>query len=103
MVLVEVLKVSQRCYTNEDGDKLNQHILPLLRIGEKVVISFRGVDAVPSSFVNTALISLLDHFGFEYIKSHVGFKDTSRQINEMINSRFVFEIARRMNQKDSGE
>lgn len=103
MVVVEILSISPRCYTNEDGDKVNQRIFPLLRSGEVVSLSFKGIDVVPSSFVNTAFIPLLDSFDFEFIKRHLQFKNTSRQINEMIRSRFMFEVARRANQKDSGE
>ncbi|MFV8825722.1 STAS-like domain-containing protein [Thauera sp. WH-2] len=103
MVKIEVVRISPRCYTNEDGDKIHQHIYPLLKKGELVELSFKGIDVIPSSFANTALISLLEHFDFEYLKTHLFFKETSRQINDMIRTRFSFEVSRRANQKDSSE
>lgn len=92
---VDIKSITPRCYTNEDGTKVLNFILPFLKKGEAVCISFKGVDAVPSSFVNTAFIPLLDHFDFEYIKKSLTFTHTSRQINEIIKSRFVFEAAKR--------
>lgn len=92
---IDISSITPRCYTNEDGAKVFNSILPLLKKGETVSISFKGVDALPSSFVNTAFIPLLDHFDFEYIKKSLLFSNTSRQINEIIKSRFAFEVAKR--------
>lgn len=92
---IKVTDITPRCYTNEDGAKVFEHLLPLLRQGESVCLSFKGVDVVPSSFVNSAFISLLDYLDFEVIKKQLFFSDTSRQINEIIKSRFAFEVSRR--------
>lgn len=92
---IDVLEITPRCYTNEDGAKVYAYLLPLLKKGEVVCLSFKGVDAVPSSFVNSAFIHLLDDFDFEFVKKSLSFSNTSRQINEIIKSRFAFEVNKR--------
>jgi hypothetical protein len=98
---VDINQITQRCYTNDDGAKVYKYVLPLLKKGETVCISFKGVDAVPSSFVNSAFIPLLDSFDFNFIKEKLCFLNTTRQINEIIKSRFAFEVSKR-NPKESG-
>lgn len=94
MDVIKVSDITKRCYTNEDGTKVYNYILPLLTRGDHVCLSFEGVDAVPSSFVNTAFIQLLKDFKFEDVKEHLQFSNTSRQINDIIKSRFAFEAAK---------
>ncbi|NEN75582.1 STAS-like domain-containing protein [Pelistega sp. NLN82] len=63
-------------------------IHPYLEQGEQVIVSFEGVDSLPSSFVNTALLPLLHHFSFKTIKESLFFENTNSQINTMIKDRF---------------
>lgn len=95
MGLVKVLDQVGQCYSNEDGKIIFDIISDSLSKGEKVTLSFEGVDGVTSSFVNSALIDLLECFGFEFIKTHLSFVKTSRQINNIINQRFKFEVKKR--------
>lgn len=94
-MVIRVLDIVDQCYSNADGHKLFEAVLGPVTRGEKVVVSFDGVDAVPSSFVNSAFIALLERIPFEQIKRTLSFKETTPQINEMIRSRFSFEAARR--------
>jgi hypothetical protein len=96
MDIIKIKNITERCYTNEDGTKVYNFILPFLKKGGDINVSFEGVDAVPSSFVNTAFIQLLNDFSFEDVKKHLTFSNTSRQINEIIKSRFTFEAARKL-------
>jgi uncharacterized protein DUF4325 len=63
--------------------------------GEQATVSFRGVDNVPSSFVNGAFVTLLDDFDFEFIKRHLSVIESNRSINQMIRRRLQFEAERR--------
>ncbi|HBP27911.1 MAG TPA: hypothetical protein DD666_00665 [Advenella kashmirensis] len=93
-MFVHVLNYVQHCQTNADGDKIFNVIAPALLRGETVTVSFKGVISLPSSFVNSAFIPLLNDLSFEQIKKQLRFQDTNSQMNSMIKSRFDFEINR---------
>lgn len=95
MGTVRVLDFVERCYNSNDGQVIHDVIEQRLSSGDSVTLSFDGVDSVPSSFVNVALISFLDRFDFDEIKRRLRFVNTSAQINEMIRSRFAFEARRK--------
>jgi hypothetical protein len=94
MGLIRVLDHVNRCYNSADGQIIHDVIDARLRNNEELTVSFAGVDSVPSSFVNSALISLLERYDFDQIKRMLRFVDTNSQINEMIRSRFTFESGR---------
>jgi hypothetical protein len=94
MVLLRVLDYVNHCYTNDDGDIIFVKIKKAFDDGEMVQISFDGVVSVSSSFVNSALIRLLDCYSFEYIKRHLIIKNSTKLINDIIRRRFDFETNR---------
>jgi len=94
-MVIRALDVVRQCYSQDDGQKVFEALYPRLKRGERVELSFDGVDTVPSSFINTALIHLLDVLSFDTIKSNLKFVNTTRQINQMIKSRFDFEVNHR--------
>ncbi|MDM8524168.1 STAS-like domain-containing protein, partial [Desulfococcaceae bacterium HSG8] len=61
------------CHTNNEGNKIFNIIKPLIDKGNRVEISFNGIDSITSSFVNSAFIELLQYFKFGYIKSKLNF------------------------------
>jgi hypothetical protein len=95
MGLIRVLDHVERCYNANDGQIIHDVIEQQLRSSDSVTLSFDGVDSVPSSFVNVALISFLDQYEFDEIKRKLRFVKTSSQINEMIRTRFSFEAKRK--------
>ncbi len=95
MDILKAAAISGRCYNQEDGAKLFAALAEKLRRREKISVSFEGVDTIPSSFVNAAFIALLEEFSFEVIKNSIQFSKTTRQINEMIRSRFAYETTHR--------
>jgi hypothetical protein len=95
MGMIRVLDFVDHCYNSDDGQIIHDIIAPALSRGGDLTVSFDGVDSVPSSFVNVALISLLDQWNFDEIKRRLRFVDTNSQINEMIRDRFAFEVNRR--------
>lgn len=95
MGLIRVLDHVERCYNATDGQIIHDVIEKHWHRGDSVTLSFDGVDSVPSSFVNVALISFLDQYDFEEIKKKLRFVRTSSQINEMIRTRFSFEAKRK--------
>ncbi len=94
-MVIRVSDYVEKCYTNQDGEIIFEKIKSLMDKNETANISFRGIDAVTSSFVNSAFINLLEYYPFDYIKSHLTFSDTTRHINELIKKRFRFEAEER--------
>jgi STAS-like domain of unknown function (DUF4325) len=92
-MVIEVLKITNSCYNHLDGLKLFNVLLKAMPAEKTIVVDFSGVDSTPSSFINSALIGLLDHFSFDQIKEKISFINTTPQINEMIKSRFLYEVA----------
>ncbi|MNW51808.1 hypothetical protein D3C74_293020 [compost metagenome] len=84
-----------QCYSNTDGDVIRQMLINNFNFHEMVTVSFRGIDSVSSSFVNSAFIDLLENYNFSFIKSHLRFVDTNKTINEAIKRRFSFEVDRK--------
>ncbi len=99
-MVIRALDYVQQCFNNADGNKILRVILPLLKQGKVVVVSFEGVPSLPSSFVNSAFIALLDHMTFSAIRKQLRFSHTNSQMNEMIKSRFEFEVKRKLLQSD---
>ncbi|AMD24316.1 STAS-like domain-containing protein [Listeria monocytogenes] len=92
MVKLYINNITQNAFSNADGDVVRVEIKKALSAGTKIEVSFNGFTSVNSSFVNSALIKLLNDYSFDFIKSNLTFIDTTKQINHMINSRFKFEV-----------
>lgn len=97
LVKIRILDYVDHCYSNDDGLVINKLIKNEIIRGNQVVVSFDRIKALNSSFVNSAFIELLDDFDFNVIKYSLKFTDSTKQINEMIKSRFGFEVNRRKN------
>ncbi|MBU5673268.1 STAS-like domain-containing protein [Paenibacillus brevis] len=95
MVTIRIIDHVNHGYTNADGDVIKDLILKELNTGQQVLLSFAEIDSVSSSFLNSALIDLLDHYSFDFIKSNLGFKDSSKAINDAIRRRFSFEVSKK--------
>lgn len=91
-MVIKVLDHVERCYSNADGEVIFALIQPSFSQGDQVTISFAGVDSVPSSFVNSAFIPLLEKHSFDFIRNNLRFINSTKQINEMIKKRFDFEV-----------
>ncbi|MCU5745073.1 STAS-like domain-containing protein [Bacillus cereus] len=91
MVTINVLDHVERCYSNDDGYTILNEVKKAFLSNQKVTLSFIGATSATSSFVNSALIELLEDYSFDYIRSNLQFVNTNKQINDIIKSRFRFE------------
>jgi hypothetical protein len=98
-VVIRALDHVRHCYTAADGEVINALLVGPLERGDRVELSFDGVSDVPSSFVNTAIVSLLGQFEEGYIKSHLKLTDATRQIGDMVR-RCLANGVRRQEGKD---
>lgn len=88
MVLVRIKDHVPYAYTYEEGQLIFNLIAPALVRGEDVSVSFDGIKAVPSSFINAALLQLPDSLSLEDIRSRLHIVDSTHFINDMINRGF---------------
>jgi STAS-like domain of unknown function (DUF4325) len=87
---VRVTELVRTASSYEDGGVIFRLILPAVQTGEKVVVDFSGITSVPSAFVNSAFVQLLEHVSFTEVKRTLSFVQSTRQINQLIKSRFDF-------------
>lgn len=97
MGLIYVSNLTIQCYSNDDGQKLYSYLVNKMSKDEIVTLSFKSIDSATSSFINSAFIQLLDSFDFKFIKSHLSIVESTKQINNIINDRFKFEVEKRKN------
>jgi len=65
------------CVSSEDGQKVHDKIIPLLREGRKVALSFEGVETVISAFLNAAVGQLYGEFPEDRIRELLTVRDIS--------------------------
>lgn len=66
------------CVASGDGQKVHDKIVPLLREGRRVALSFEGVDTVISAFLNAAVGQLYGEFTDAQIKELLSVRDISQ-------------------------
>ncbi|TVM16559.1 hypothetical protein DPQ33_11165 [Oceanidesulfovibrio indonesiensis] len=98
-MVINITNLTKNASTYEDGIVVFKVIKNHLDQGHTIRLSFSGIHNVPSSFVNSAVIQLLEHYSFDFIREHLFFINTTKQINDMIRRRFAFEISRDMSSK----
>ena len=93
MVIV-VKKLVSSCDTNEQGDAIYAAVRGALDRGEVAIVDFSGVLYATSSFVNSALVPLLDAMNLDAVKAQVRFRGTLPAVADMIRSRLTYEASR---------
>lgn len=88
--MIRVLDHSINPSSYKDGEVIFALISEMLKQDQQVVVDFSGVTSIPSAFVNSAFIRLLEHFSFDQVKRNLSFTHSTRQINQLIKSRFEF-------------
>lgn len=96
MVNIEISNIIDRWYNNSDGETIRELILNSFKKNEVVSISFKNIEGLNSSFINSAFIDLLEFYSFEYIKSHLKFVNGNKQIYEIIRKRFDYETTKKI-------
>lgn len=99
-MVIRVLDHVPRCSTYEEGDVIYRLVREALGRGDHVEISFDGVLAVPSAFVNAALVRLLEDYNFSFIREKLKISNSTRQINQTIRERFDFAQGRAEDRED---
>lgn len=90
MVTVRVADHVAQASTYDDGQVIYELIAPRILMGEQVCVSFAGIHAVPSAFVNAAFIRLLEIVPFEQVQRTLRITDSTKFINDLVRQRFAF-------------
>ena len=90
-MVVRILDAAPAADTNSQGEAVLVRLLAALSRDETVTVSFDGVTNVTSSFVNAALVPLLETMSFSEIKKRVRIINSNRQISDMIKRRLEHE------------
>lgn len=93
-MVIMVRDLMPACDTNQQGDILRAAILRVLAQDTVVEVSFAGLTAATSSFVNSAFVDLLDKLSFDEIKRRVRITHSTQQIGDMIRTRLTREAER---------
>lgn len=65
------------CVSADDGQAVHDKLVPLLREGQKVAISFQRVETLISAFLNAAIGQLYGEFPEDHIRELVSVRDMS--------------------------
>ena len=67
------------CVSADDGQRVHDKIVPLLRDGQKVVLSFEQVETLISTFLNAAIGQLYGEFPEDRIRELVDVRDMDEE------------------------
>lgn len=90
-MVIKVRSIVPACDTNAHGDAVRVAILRALKTATAVDVSFAGVTAATTSFVNSAFVDLLQVMSLADIKARIRIAHSTRQINDMIRTRLTRE------------
>jgi hypothetical protein len=86
---VIVTDIVKHASSYEDGKLVSDALLRAVDTDGFANVSFAGVDTITTSFLNGLLVRTLRLKGREFIFSKTKFSHLSRQVNEMIQTRFL--------------
>lgn len=91
-MVIKILDHVDNCSTYADGEVIFNLIAPIIKRSEDITLSFEGVEAVPSSFINASIVRLVEIVSLEEIKAHLKVINSTRQINALIKGRMDFLV-----------
>jgi len=94
-VTVIVKDHAPNCLSNDDGQIIQNLVLPFLKDRQQVEVSFQGIHSATTSFINSAFVELLDFFDFDIIKTFLKITNSNNHINGLIKRRFKSTLALR--------
>ena len=64
-----VRDICKGTFTNADGFALYCAILKVLDVSDSIILSFNGISAVSSSFLNSSIGNIIDEKGMDVLKN----------------------------------
>lgn len=91
-MVITIIDNTRHCFSNADGDIIFSLIYPKISKKEKITVSFKGIEGVSSSFINSAFVPLLEESDFKTIKKLLCITNSTKQINDMIKKCFHIKL-----------
>lgn len=90
MDVITIKEITDEPSDYSDGEVVFTLINEKLLSDKPVAVSFSGLSAVTSAFINSALIRLLEYHTYNKIKKLLKIINSTKQINDTILDRFEF-------------
>lgn len=90
MVAIKITDHVEHASSYEDGQKIFDLLVNEIKSDIIVELSFQGIHAVPSAFINAALVQLIEVVPKEQIFRNLKITNSTKFINELIKRRFSF-------------
>lgn len=84
MAQISILDLTKGTLTNEDAIPVKNALTNSLKKGEKVVLSFKGVNLISSSFLNSSIGEIISEFGILALKNKIKITNYTPALAEMI-------------------
>lgn len=84
MVVIEVIRTTCSADTTSQGEALRASLERAMREHKDITLSFSGISAVTSSFINASLLPILDTMAFDEFKARIKIVNSTRLINDII-------------------
>lgn len=88
-MVINVSSLITHCYTYEEGLILSKAIIDALSTEKKIQLSFKGINAISSSFINGAFIPVIKNIGLSSFMEKIKIIDSNKTINEVIKLRLM--------------
>lgn len=72
------------CIATADGDRVREQILPALRAGRRVILSFAGIETVIPAFLSSAIGQLYGEFSEAAVDSLVAVQDLPEAVQPTV-------------------
>lgn len=89
IILLE--KIGEYCISIEDGERLHGAIFESLKNGKKIILDFKGLKNITTSFLNYAVGQLVNEFSSEILNNLLIFENTTPPIKKKLE--YVIENA----------
>lgn len=93
-MVIRILDHVATASTYEDGEAIYRLIRGAIADGQTVTVSFDGVLAVPSAFVNAAFVRLIESVPIDRVRGCLRIEDSTKAINDLVRGRFSFVASR---------
>lgn len=88
---VIIAKDINSCFSYSDGEKIKSLIVDKINKDERVILDFKDILGLPTSFINGCFVELVKEVGLQKMKGYVTLKNVSK-ITSLTIKRMVNEV-----------
>jgi hypothetical protein len=84
MNIIKFADFGETLGTRKLGESIRNEVETQIRLGNKTIFDFNGVDLISNSFADECFGKLVEHFGMEIIKSKTTFANTNSKVSMVV-------------------